>query len=232
MERAIAAGSLALARCRAEESELHRTFVAGIAGDASAYGFALEKIGVHLRSFLTRRLFGWPDDVDDVVQECLLALHCQRQSFRRDQPLTPWVHAIAQYKMVDLLRSKSLREDRQDPLELAHHHVAASVLEASEAGTDLAGLLGTLPDRQRVPILSVKLRGMSVAETAVLTGMSESAVKIGIHRGVKALAARCRGADALFDDPPVTARDSFAVPRARPSRRSAARGSPGRSRVA
>jgi DNA-directed RNA polymerase specialized sigma24 family protein len=36
----------------------------------------------------------------------------------------------------------------------------------------------------------VKLEGRSVAETAQLTGMSESAVKVGIHRGLKALAAK------------------------------------------
>jgi len=31
-----------------------------------------------------------------------------------------------------------------------------------------------------------------VAETARLTGLSESAVKVGIHRGLKALAAKAR----------------------------------------
>ena len=35
--------------------------------------------------------------------------------------------------------------------------------------------------------------GLSVAETARLTGLSESAVKVGVHRGLKALAARIRG---------------------------------------
>ena len=54
----------------------------------------------------------------------------------------------------------------------------------------MAKLLDTLPDRQRRPIVHVKLEGLSVAETAKLTGMSESAVKVGIHRGLKALAAR------------------------------------------
>jgi RNA polymerase sigma-70 factor (ECF subfamily) len=49
-----------------------------------------------------------------------------------------------------------------------------------------------LPDRQRLPILCVKIEGASVAETARRTGMSESAVKIGIHRGLKALAASIR----------------------------------------
>jgi RNA polymerase sigma-70 factor (ECF subfamily) len=32
-----------------------------------------------------------------------------------------------------------------------------------------------------------------VIETAALTGQSESAVKVGVHRGLKALTARLRG---------------------------------------
>jgi len=66
-----------------------------------------------------------------------------------------------------------------------------SAEEASDAKRDLGGLLETLPERQRLPIVHVKIEGLSVAETASLTGMSESAVKVGIHRGLKALAARC-----------------------------------------
>jgi RNA polymerase sigma-70 factor (ECF subfamily) len=38
----------------------------------------------------------------------------------------------------------------------------------------------------------VKLEGASVTDTALRTGMSESAVKVGIHRGLKALAERIR----------------------------------------
>jgi hypothetical protein len=45
---------------------------------------------------------------------------------------------------------------------------------------------------QRLPILYVKVEGASVTDTAVRTGMSESAVKVGIHRGLKALAERIR----------------------------------------
>jgi RNA polymerase sigma-70 factor (ECF subfamily) len=49
-----------------------------------------------------------------------------------------------------------------------------------------------LPDRQRLPILYVKIEGASVTDTAIRTGMSESAVKVGIHRGLKALAEKIR----------------------------------------
>ena len=38
----------------------------------------------------------------------------------------------------------------------------------------------------------MKLEGLSVAETARATGMSEAAVKVGVHRGLKALAALIR----------------------------------------
>jgi formate dehydrogenase major subunit len=62
-----------------------------------------------------------------------------------------------------------------------------------QARRDLDKLLAFLPDRHRLPIVHVKLQGLSVVETAKLTGMSESAVKIGVHRGIKALAARLKG---------------------------------------
>jgi RNA polymerase sigma-70 factor (ECF subfamily) len=57
----------------------------------------------------------------------------------------------------------------------------------------LAKLLQSLPDKQRLPIVHMKLEGLSVIETARRTGLSESAVKVGVHRGLKALAAKLRG---------------------------------------
>jgi RNA polymerase sigma-70 factor (ECF subfamily) len=41
----------------------------------------------------------------------------------------------------------------------------------------------------RRAIQSVKLDGLSVAEAASRCGMSESAVKVNVHRGLKALIA-------------------------------------------
>jgi RNA polymerase sigma-70 factor (ECF subfamily) len=64
--------------------------------------------------------------------------------------------------------------------------------DAVEAQYDVAKLLRGLPERQRLPILYVKIKGASVTDTAVRTGMSESAVKVGIHRGLKALAEKIR----------------------------------------
>ncbi len=175
------------------ETELRGLFLRGQDGDSAAYHAFLKRLSAHLRAFLGRRLFGWPDEVEDLVQECLLAMHNQRHTYQSDQPLTAWVHAIARYKLIDLLRAKSVREALHDPLDDELEVFAASATEASDARRDVDGLLSTLPPRQRLPIEHVKLKGLSVAETAQLTGMSESAVKIGIHRGLKALASKIRG---------------------------------------
>lgn len=172
------------------EAHLRALLVRGLAGDTGAYRSFLDGMGAHLRAFFRRRLFGWPDDVEDLVQETLIAMHNKRHTYQSGQPLTAWVHAIARYKLVDLLRARSSRESLHDPLDDDLAVFAESSTDAGDARRDLDGLLQALPDRQRLPIEHVKLRGLSVAQTAGLLGMTESAVKVGIHRGIKALGKR------------------------------------------
>ena len=176
------------------EDRLRQRLVRGLAGDAAAYHAFLRDLGAHLRAFLRKRLARLPDEVEDLVQETLIAVHNQRHTYEPSEPLTAWLHAIARYKLVDLLRRRGRREALNDPLDDDTEILVASDIEATDARRDIARLLDTLPDRHRLPIVHVKLEGLSVAETAKLTGMSESAVKIGVHRGLKALAARVRSA--------------------------------------
>jgi RNA polymerase sigma-70 factor (ECF subfamily) len=177
---------------RDAEARLGRQFALALAGDAAAYRRFLEDLGAHLRGFLRRRLERLPDEIEDLVQETLLAVHNQRHTYDTGLPLTAWVHAIARYKLVDLLRRRAAREALDQPLEDEREWLAAPEVEAAGTKRDLALLLARLPDRQRLPIIHMKLDGLSVAETARRTGLSESAVKVGVHRGLKALAALIR----------------------------------------
>ena len=180
-------------RLRAHEERLRDLLVRGLSGDAAAYHAFLKDLSAHLRAFLRKRLSGLPDEVEDLVQESLLAVHIQRHTYDAGQPLTAWVHAIAKYKLVDLLRRRARRDLLSDPLDEHLDVVAAVDTDAGEARRDLAKLLQRLPDRQRLPIVHMKLQGLSVVEAARVTGMSESAVKVGVHRGLKALAAMIKG---------------------------------------
>ena len=175
-----------------KEEHLRSLLVRGLAGDASAYHGFLKELTGYLRAFLCKRLVHIPDEVEDLVQESLLAIHNQRHTYDLGQPLTPWVYALARYKLIDLLRRRSRTDMLNDPLDGDSELFVAAESEASDARRDVSRLLDQLPDRQRLPIVHMKLEGLSVAETAQRTGMSESAVKVGVHRGLKTLAAVIR----------------------------------------
>lgn len=179
---------------RSRELHLRALFLAGLDGDERAYRTFLSELSGHLRGFLRSRLQQRPGEVEDLLQEVLLAVHNARQTYRIDQPLTAWVYAIARYKLADFFRDRSRHDVFNDSLDDAAELFAEPHLELAQTSRDLRRLLEQLPERQRLPIVHVKLEGLSVTETARMTGLSESAVKIGIHRGLKALALRVRGA--------------------------------------
>lgn len=175
------------------ESRLLALFTSGLAGDREAYAQCLTELSAMLRGYFRNRLPQQAGDVEDLTQEVLLAVHNARHTYLPGQPLTAWVHAIARYKLADHFRAHGRHDALNDPLDAALEVVAAPDLEPAQAKRDLNLLLDQLPDRQRLPIVYVKLEGLSVSEAAQVTGMSESAVKVGVHRGLKALAAKIRG---------------------------------------
>lgn len=180
-------------RADATEERLRKQFMAALAGDPVAYQQFLSALSSHLRAFFRKRMAQLPDDVEDVVQDSLLAIHNNRHTYRPEQPLTAWVHTIARYKLIDLLRARSRRELLNDPLDDDLEIFAKSDTEAAEASRDLAVILQALPERQRRALVMIKVEGASVAETALATGMSEASVKVGVHRSLKALAAKLKG---------------------------------------
>lgn len=180
------------APAQAAESRLHHLFVLGCAGDEQAYRAWLGGAAALLRAFLRRRLQRWPDDVEDLVQECLLALHNQRASYDTAVPLTAWMHAIARYKLIDWLRRHARHEALHDPLDDADVLADGADHEAGMVRRDLARLLDSLPDKQRAAIVMTKVEGLSVREAASALAVSEADVKVSVHRGLKGLAAKMK----------------------------------------
>ena len=176
------------------EEKLRALLLLALNGNNTAYAGFLTRSSVHLRAYFRRRLAAYPDDVEDLVQETLLALHNQRHTYRPSERLTPWLYAIARYKLVDSLRLHSPRRAVEVPIDDDMDDIALSDGQpaAAEARRDLLKLLAALPDRHRLPIVLVKVEGRSVAEAALNLGMSESAIKVGIHRGLKQLAKQAR----------------------------------------
>lgn len=172
-----------------EADTLESHLVRGLDGDDCAYRAFLSLLTSYLRVFLRRQLSWAPGEVEDVLQECLLAIHNKRYSFDRKQPLDAWVNSIARYKLIDFIRRSDGHESRVMKEDRVIESFESVSLDIVNAKVDIHRLLDSLPSAQRLPIFHTKIDGLSVAEAALATGMSESAIKVGVHRGLKALAA-------------------------------------------
>src|SRR5205807_6008950 len=90
-----------------DEPELRALMLAGLDGDEASHKSLLTKLSAYLRAYFKgqlARIGRGPADAEDLVQESLIALHTRRHTYDRSKPLTPWVYAIARYRLVDFLR--------------------------------------------------------------------------------------------------------------------------------
>lgn len=171
------------------EEELRQLMVSGLGGDARAHAALLRAVAPLLQAFYRRRCAGQPD-IDDLVQETLIAVHEKRGSYDGARPFTPWLYAIARYKMIDQFRR---RRQTCDVAELDHLLIEEGFEDVVGARLDVARLLAALPAKQAEAIRQTKLEGHSVADHAGSAGLGQSDVKVSVHRGLKALAARLKG---------------------------------------
>jgi RNA polymerase sigma-70 factor (ECF subfamily) len=169
----------------ADEARLRALLLQGLAGDEAAHRAFLTETAALLRAFFRARLRGRHEDAEDLVQETLVALHTRRDSYDPNYPLTAWLYAIARYRLIDFLRRAKHRTHASlDGVDIGQ---LDPDYDASDAKRDVATLLERLPEKQRTAIRLVKLEEKSVRDAASETGLSESDIKISIHRGLKTL---------------------------------------------
>jgi RNA polymerase sigma-70 factor (ECF subfamily) len=179
---------------KADEPELRTLMLAGLDGDEASHKALLMKLSAYLRAYFKGQLVRigrGPTDAEDLVQETLIALHTRRHTYDRSQLLTPWVYAIARYKLIDYLRrTKAAAMDV--PVEEAEGVFALDDASAVDSGLDLKKLLAHLKPKTRQAIQLIKLDGLSVSEAAARCGMSQSAIRVSVHRGLRALSLLVR----------------------------------------
>jgi RNA polymerase sigma-70 factor (ECF subfamily) len=163
------------------------------AGDEVAYLRLLQAVAPVLRATARRGLAraGAPiDQSEDIVQDILLAVHLKRHTWDPSAPFAPWLFAIARNKLIDALRKRGRRVfvDIDDFAETLPSEPAPETLPASE----VARHLETLPPRQREVVQSIAVDSTSIKDTARKLSMSEGAVRVALHRGLSALAAKLR----------------------------------------
>jgi RNA polymerase sigma-70 factor (ECF subfamily) len=166
---------------------------AATAGDEAVYRRLLMELGRSVRA-LARAAFArarlGDADVEDAVQETLLAIHLKRHTWDPSQRLGPWVNAIARHKIIDSMRRRGAR--RAEPIEDFEEFLAAPEAEDPHALSDAKKLMEALNPRQRDIVQSISLDGQSIAATASRLDMTEVAVRVALHRALKSLGAAWR----------------------------------------
>ncbi|WP_127144048.1 sigma-70 family RNA polymerase sigma factor [Pelagibacterium montanilacus] len=172
----------------AKDKELSDLMRAVLAGDESGYARLLGDIARLIRPIARRKIgSGAGLDPEDIVQETLLAVHLKRHTWRPEEPIGPWIYAIARYKIIDAYRRRGHRVE----LDIA---AFADTLAGEEKQTvlarDVQRALDCLSDGQRQVVSAIGVEGASIEETAKRLGMKETAVRVALHRGLAAIAAK------------------------------------------
>ena len=175
------------------EAKLRALMIAGMSGQSGAYQTLLSLSAERLRSYFGRRLVGREHDVEDLVQETLIAMHRKRATYDQSLPFTAWLHGIARYRLIDFLRrdKRAVEVPVDDGFEAAEFDAFAATL----AKIDLDSLLAGLTPKQVDAIRLTRIDGYSIREAAEMTGQSEPAVKVNVHRGLGRLIASIKGRD-------------------------------------
>jgi len=163
---------------------------AAMAGDEVAYRAFLTAITPSIRATARRNLARFSlgaSEAEDVVQDTLLAVHLKRQTWDQDRPIGPWISAIARNKFIDLMRRRG--RNAQVPIDDVIETLAAEDNEVALDNYDVQRMLDNLNEKQRAVVRSLAIDGASVRQTAERLNMTEGAIRVTLHRAVKALAA-------------------------------------------
>ena len=167
-----------------DEASMAQMMAASQKGDRAMYRALLSEVQLWLERYFRKRVA--PAQIDDLVQEVLMAVHAKRATWDPTRAFYPWLAAIARYRWIDHLRK--VYRSAED--ELGDHDAAEeSEEEAVMARMSLERLFVQLPDKQAEVIELVKIEGLTISEASAKTGQSESLVKVNIHRGLKKLSA-------------------------------------------
>lgn len=153
------------------------------AGDARAYECLLGELGAVIESYVRVR-FGPIDGLEDCVQECLLAVHRARHTYDPARDFRPWLFTVVRHRTIDVLRRRRPAGPAAAGLGAAD---LASDPNALHRRLDGVKVLENLAPDHREAVALTHYAGCTAAEAAAWLGISESALKARLRRGLAAI---------------------------------------------
>jgi len=153
-------------------------------GDSAAAAVLVRRLSPQLHRFFLMQYVS-RTHADDLLQETWMRIHQARHTYRRSEPLLPWLYAIARHVRIDHYRKQHRTQSREERIDEGFDIAAAS--DAPGRTPDIESLLGALPESQREVLVMLKVSGMSLEEVARATSSSVGSVKQKAHRAYETL---------------------------------------------
>lgn len=174
-----------------------------VAGDPAAFQRLFRALAPSLHAFFARTV-GDGSAAEDLLQTTFLKLHGARGSWRRGEPLRPWVFTIAARVRVDWLRRNGRRgqEEELDGDALADPEAPGDPGEAvlgKQRAERVRAALDRLPEPQRVVVHLHRFEGLGFAEIGAILGITEGAAKLRAFRAYAQL--RTLLSDLVAEEP-------------------------------
>ena len=167
---------------------------AAAGGDRGALAAVYVRYRPLVRGVLLARL--GPADADDVVQEVFMLAERKLTSLRDPQAVGAWLCTIARSKAIDWLRARKRERidtggGHNDDGDLVDN-VSASSPEPSDVieAKRVLRAIQELPEAYREPLVLRLVEGMTGAEIAAHTGLTEGSVRVNLYRGMALLKER------------------------------------------
>lgn len=169
-------------------------------GNRAAYDILLREIIPVVRGFLASRAKAIPTpDLDDLIQDVLMSVHQARPTYDPARPFFPWLFAIARNRLSDRGRQQGKFWKNEIAVEqLPETSVWSDSNITVEAYGDPEALriaMADLTPGQRAAVNLLKIRELSLAEASHESGVSSIALRVAVHRAIKALRVKLSGAD-------------------------------------
>ena len=167
-------------------------------GDASAFEALYDRYASTVYALLLRILSN-AEDAQEVLQETFVKAWTSAKMFDdvRGSEIA-WLISIARSRGIDRLRSRRVRNDREDEAgrEISNRTAAVDTSESadkaiqSQEGAAVRGALAELPDAQRKALELAYFEGLSQSEIAERLGEPLGTIKTRMQLGMKKLRER------------------------------------------
>lgn len=155
-------------------------------GNLKAFEILIKKEEIFIKKLLFIFLKGEVSEIDDVMQEVLLALYCGLHKFNFKSSFKTYLYKIIKNKAVDFLRNKKRSKNLIDKIKKFYENnfeqSEEELLVSKENNDSVMKNLFRLKEEERTLIFLKDIEGVSLADISSLLDLKLSNVKTKLKR--------------------------------------------------